>query len=378
MLRFRAGVSIVSRCRGLAWAIVMAALGSGCDPYERFGQGDDSLGPVDPVNFPPANLGVQSDGTPGNRKQSGLGEFTAIAAFAGGAPVSYFSYAFPTAALAGEPLRLQEGGVATALDVGDVLAFDPSYKCAAKTGYTYDRRRDEVPYDRQNDIFTALPTASYTPERGPRSSYLPVVREALVTPAAPLPCQGPKSSEALARLTGVPTRDPSGRYLANLVIDPGAAVFPAGQTIETHPGVGLQRWGWFNRYLLAYIDGGVIPTADTTVMEGAPPAPVMIKSMVPQRLYIPRSMVTGPGPMPGMTTAAPGEIGAGYDVLAAARGAAGYSPICEVFTYDAGMALAPEQLPRDATVIEATFNTMAAPLEPASPTYIFCLQGAGQ
>ena len=370
MLRARAGVWLFPLL-----AVGAAGLPAACDPYDRFGQSEESLGPVDPVNFPPANLGVQPDGTPGNRRQSGLGGFTATAAFAGGAAIAYFSYALPAAAPGTDRLRLLAAGQPTGPTISEVIAFDPSYRCAVSGGYSYDRRRDEVPYDRQDNIFTALPSANYTPERGPRSSYVPVVSETVVAPAKPLPCQQPKSEEALLRLTGAPKSAPSGRYLANLIIDPGAAVFPPGQTAETHPGVGLQRWGWFNRYLLAYIDGGVIPTADSTVMEGMPPAPVMIKRMVTQRLYFPRSMVITAGATPAMTTTAPGELGAGYDVLAARRDTPGYSPICEVFSYDAGMALTPDKLPRDAKTIEATYNTMAAPLEPDSPRYVFCLQG---
>jgi hypothetical protein len=347
-----------------------------CDPYDRFGQGDDSLGPVDPLNFPPANLGLQPDGTPGNRKQSGLGGFTATAAFAGGAPISYFAFEFPTAAGA-DPLRLLSGGQPTALTTGDVYTFDPNYKCTVANGYSYDRRRDEVPYDRQDNVFGSIPTASYTPERGPRSTYVPVVAETVVAPSRSLPCQQPKSVEALTRLAG-PMPMPSGRYLADLIIDPGSPVYPAGASADTHPGVGLQRWGWFNRYLLAYIDGGAIPTANATVMTGMPPAPMMVTRMVAQRLYYPRSMVLMPGEAPGTTMPGPGARGAGYDVLTAKRDAAGYSPVCEVFTYDAGMPLAPEQLPKSAAVIETMFNTMAAPLQPDSPRYVFCLQGSAQ
>jgi hypothetical protein len=76
----------------------------------------------------------------------------------------------------------------------------------------------------------------------------------------------------------------------------------------------------------------------------------------------------------GKTSMADGKVRSGYDVLAAARGQAGYSPVCEVMTYDAGMPLPVEMLPRDAAVIEAMFNTMAAPLRPASPPYAYCLQ----
>lgn len=370
MLRIGARVALLST------ALVGSGLSAGCDPYDRYGKGDDSLGPVDPVNFPPANLGVQSDGTPGNRRMSGIGAFTATAAYVGGATVSYFSYpiATPTAA---DPLRLLEDDAPNPeVPTSDVYVFDPAYTCTSPAGYKPDKRLDEVPLNEQGNIFTALPTATYTPERGPRSRYIPVVSEiALPASTAGMSCQQPKSPEILERLTGVKEADrvPSGRYLAYLAIDPGAAVFPVGKDASSHPGVGIQSWGWFNRYLLAYIDGGVVPTADAMVMEGTPPAAKKIKRMVTQKLYYPRSMVTD-----AMGMAAPGQLGAGYDTMTAKRGDAGYSPLCEVFTYDAGAAMTVEKLPKNAADIEANFNTMTAPLMADTPPYVFCLQVVAQ
>ena len=67
-------------------------------------------------------------------------------------------------------------------------------------------------------------------------------------------------------------------------------------------------------------------------------------------------------------TMAAGARGAGYDVLQAKRGDADYSPVCEVFTYDAGMPLGPRrQLPKSAEAIEAMFRT-AMPTAPRPPT----------
>lgn len=349
---FRSGTGLFS--------IGCLLLVSACDPYERFGKNDDSLGPVDPLNFPPANLGVQPDGSPGNRRLSGLGAFTAVPAFVGGVDASYFAYPFPP------------GSDATSLRLDaevppGVYVFDAAYRCTPAPGYQYDRRRDEVPLDQQGNIFTALPAASYTPEQGPRSSYMPVVAQIPVS-SPTMGCQLPKSKETLAQFDGMTAREPDGKFLAFLVIDPGSPVYPAGAAAD-HPGVGIQRWGWYNRYLLAYLDGGEIPTEQVTVMEGKPSVATMVRQMVTQRLYVPRSPV-----MVGMAPAAPGEVGAGYDVLAARRGAPGYSPVCAVYTYDAGQPLAVESLPRDAAMIEMNFNTPAAPLEPASPPYVFCLQ----
>jgi hypothetical protein len=340
---------------------VMTTL-TACNPYDRFGAGDDGLGPVDPVNFPAANLG-----TGGNRKQPGVGAFTARRGYAGGNPIEYFSYPLVSAGAGVDPLRLTEDD-APVRSTPPVYVFGADYQCTPPAGYVPDPRLDEVPRDQQGNIFTALPQATYNPGVASSSTYLPVVSSAPVT-AGGLTCQQPKSEEALTRLVGKPT--PDGTYLAWLIIDPGAAVYPVGQSVANHPGVGLQLWGWYSRYLLAYLDGGVVPTAETTVMEGEPPANVRVRQMVTQRLYYPRSQVIGSGDMPMV---AAGRLGAGYDVLGARRGDALYSPLCAVFTYDAGMPLAAAALPRNAADIEAMFNTAAAPLMPAADPYVFCLQ----
>lgn len=342
----------------------LALLALACDPYSRFNQSeDDSLGPVDPVNFPPANLGVQDDGSPANRRMSGTGSFTGKAALAGGEAAFYFDHAIPTVDPDADPLRVAAFPLA--------YVFDPGYQCTPPAGYVPDRRLDEVPLDRQGNIFGRLPDARYSPETGPQLDYVPLVREVVVPPAPAMTCQKPKSVDALARLSGVATADrmPSGRVLAHFIIDPGAGVYPPGQSDRTgHPGLGLQSWGWFNRYLLAYIDGGEMPTREEMV--GMPPMTMMVRRMVPQKLYYPRSAIIRTNGM-GMTTMRPGALGAGLDLLAAKRGMPGYSPICEVSSYDAGMPLAPEALPRTTAAVEAMFGPS---LMPDSPRYVFCLQ----
>src|SRR5690349_1359553 len=78
------------------YALLLAALaGASCDPYQRYDQTpNDSLGPVDPVSFPPANLGQRGD-----RSRPGQGSFTAAHALAGGARADYFAYPLPAAQL---------------------------------------------------------------------------------------------------------------------------------------------------------------------------------------------------------------------------------------------------------------------------------------
>jgi hypothetical protein len=351
-----------SRSASPAVVFVLATFVTGCNPYERFGANDDGLGPVDPITFPAANLGAG-----GNRKMPGNGAFTALRAYVGGMPIEYFSYALPPPTDA-DPLRVEEDdAILDPTNTPTAYVFGPG--CTPPPGYVYDPRLDEVAKDYQGNILTALPTASYVPERAPRSTYVPVVAAAPVT-AAGVPCQKAKSAAALTSLIGA-LPEPNHTYLAWLVIDPGAAVYPFGKSVDDHPGVGLQAWGWFNRYLAAYLDGGEIPTADMMVMEGEPAVNKKVKAMVTQKIYYPRSMVIGAGAMPMM---AAGKLGAGYDVLTAKRGAAGYSPVCEIFTYDTGMPMTADQLPKDAATITAMYDTMAAPIRPGATPYVYCLQ----
>jgi hypothetical protein len=137
---------------------------------------------------------------------------------------------------------------------------------------------------------------------------------------------------------------------------------------QMHSGLGLQRWGWYNRYLLAYLDGGYIPTEEVMVAGPSIDTPTMIKvtRLKPQRLFVPRQIRTGMG-------MAPGRAGAGYDVLEFKRGDAGYSPLCQVWDYgDPALPVAPADLPKRADVILNTpgLNPAAA----APPSYVFCLQ----
>jgi hypothetical protein len=372
-------------------ACLIALLAAGaCDQYQRFGENGQSNGPVDPVNFPAANLGARGD-----RTRPGQGTFTSIKAFAGGMPVGYFAYPIPAATLAADPLRVKDAGRPNPrVPTPTAYAFAPDYRCQGPAKYRYDKRFDELPRDRQANVFTTLPRATYTAGVDATTTYAPVVTELTATApdGAPLPCQI-KSEDALKK-SGVRGMA-SNRYLAWLIIDPAAAVyrFDDMPTDELPGGDQLQKWGWFNGYLLAYLDGGEIPVADVTITEAM--VEKTVTRMVPQRLYFPRSPVTVTRTaMDGtktMSMPAPGVRGAGYDVLQARPGQDGYSPICQVFTYDMGGPAVPSdddspegymglRLPADAAAVEMMFGTpeMPAdpmrPLRPATPAFIYCLQ----
>jgi hypothetical protein len=340
-------------------AISLLALAA-CDPYQRFGKGTDSYGPVDPVNFPPANLGARGD-----RTRAGQGSFTAAAAFVAGDPAAYFAYALPPAAPTSDPLAV------AGLGASNAFAFDQ--KCQAPPNYAWDpahMQTDEARLDQQGSIFTALPQATYVPGMAATSTYVPAVRRIPVS-AAGQPCQKLKSADAVmkAGLNGTP----DGALLAWLVIDPAAPVYAPGKSAANDPGIGMQSWGWYNGYLLAYLDGGQFPVGGDIVTD-AMGTRIVIR-VRPQKLYYPRSMVTMTRMLPDgtmMTTAAPGKIGAGYDVLQARRGQPGYSPLCQVFTYDAGAPKDASALPHDAAAVETMFPRET--LLPATPPYVYCLQ----
>jgi hypothetical protein len=356
-------------------AATVVLIGAGCDPlfdpYEgKFDKGDNALGVVDPVNFPAANLG---DG--GNRMMPGNGVFMETPAFADGAEVGYFPYLYPATPTAAS-LRVRDNGNANprvptvGAFIFDATGAPPNplpatQKCTAPTGYAFDQIRDEVHYDQQGSVFASLPGATYNPGEASTSPYLPIVTEWPVSSAGQ-PCQRFKSRAQTEAALG---RMPSGRFAAWLIIDPAAAVYKFSDDPNMDPrGLDLQKWGWFNRYLLAYLDGGYIPTTEMMVTEAGVTKPVVV--MNTQRLFYPRSPVItmGANGMPAMASVARGD---GLDVLEAKRADADYSPVCQVFTYDTGTPMPPEMLPKR---VEDIMMLYGASIMPAAVPYIFCLQ----
>lgn len=348
------------RVQRMVIPLSLALMGlSGCNVYERWEGDEVNSGPVDAQNFPPQYLGAGA-----NRQRAGSGSFTPKSASVAGAETGYYIFSFPAAQLAAaNPLAV------SAASRPNAYIFDNG--CEAPADYSYDWVRDTVDYSQQGVIFNRLPSATYAPGAEPTSTYAPIVARVNVTTKG-AKCQAIKSESVLTKRTdvelplgepnvstGVQIGVPDGTYYAYAIIEPGAAVY--GLDGEPESGVGLQKWGWFNQYLLAYLDGGQIPT------EG--------NRFAVQRLYYPRSPVTVNGTNVNVT------IGQGYDVLTARRGAPGYSPVCEVRTYDAGGPLTPEQLPTTAADIEATFGATLAPptrafgnRTPVGDAYVYCLQ----
>lgn len=378
----------------LCWLILAA----GCEPYPP---GEFNAGAVDPVNFPPAYLG-----TGGDRTRPSRGTFTEIRAYANGNALGYYSFPLSTTQAA-LPARestqilcqsdsdcpggicnlqatpspvcdidprlrlLNNGKTVSQLPTPPAYRFEAATSCRPPPNYVYDPRLDDVRLDMQGNIATMLPTATY-PQGGTATwSYIPVVAEQVVS--GTLDCQSVKSATTLLRRGDLTVGAATGNYLAWALIDVGAGVYRLGETPGTSPGIFTQRFGWFDHYIISYIDGGYVPTQT--------PDSGQTVLMKPQRLYFPRSNIGTP--------AAAGGIGRGYDVLEFARSNAGYSPVCAVITYDAATVTATNPtactqtscLPRDAATIEARYSgTFRGPLPLLTanaatiPSYVFCFQ----
>jgi len=365
----------------LSLTLALAGL-TGCDVYERW-DGEFSAGPVDAQNFPPEYLG-----TGANRQRAGSGSFTGRRAYAGEQPLGYYLFSFASGQLrAADPLAVRSNGKPTATAPTPLAyVFDPEAErpdCKRPEGYEFDAARDDVALDTQGHIFTALPTATYAPGAEPTYAYVPIVSQVPVAGNG-IACQALKSEKTLVEnqqkigveltepVNGKQTGIPDGTFRAWAMIEPGAAVYRYTSTAtarEPASGVGMQQWGWFNQYLVAYLDGGLVPTQEVTVNN------VPVVRMVPQKLYYPRSQVREG------TTNRTVTVGQGYDVVEAQRNAAGYSPVCQVFTYDAGGPLPPDQLPKSAAEVVTRYGaTLRAPTKafgdrsPVGDAYVYCLQ----
>jgi hypothetical protein len=357
---------------------------SGCNVYDRWSGTEFNAGPVDVINFPAEYLG-----TDGNRQIAGAGHFKARKAMAGEQPVEYFLFSLSTtqrsnitAALNNDDetddqkVALGLRGTKTNAPTPSAYVFD---SCKAPAGYTYDLERDGVNMGEQGVVFTRLPAATYTAGATATYAYVPIVSRVQVTSKG-VACQQLKSEESVvasrevevpltAPINGKMVGIPDSTYHAYAVIDPGAGVYHAdGKTPET--GLGIQKWGWYNQYMLAYIDGGEVPiTVDGNKV-----------SMRTQRIYYPASKVTVPteddegNPT---TEDINVRVGGGYDVLEATRGQPGYSPVCEVFTYSTGAASTPENLPKSAAEIEQNYGATIKAVG-GTGAYVYCLQAERQ
>jgi len=372
------------RCTLLA-TVCCAALVR-CDVYKDHFTGDFNAGSADPFNYPPPYRGV---GATRNIAGSGSG-ITEVRAFVGGNGIGYFLFPYGTSQVVTPGYTYTAAQISnqrtTALNASRTLplayVFDPpgtntafpaTPQCNAASGYVYNRRTDDVRYDDQGNIFIGLPNANFPQGGLPTWTYVPIVQEVPVTSNGE-PCQDIKSEKTLLTRSDVSVQKsddgskgvPDGKFLAWALFDPGSAVYRAGQTSATSQGVAIQRWGWYQQFLVAYLDGGYIPLASATQFRT-------------QKLYIPSQVIPTGTPTPPV---GPGRVGAGYDVLEFSPGDPGYSPICEVQVYTTTATTTQASLPKSAAAA-AAMTPVNAPANPPAgsivsgttvPPFVFCLQ----
>jgi hypothetical protein len=400
---------------------------SACKPYGDWGKGEFYAGAFDATNFPIqqefCDCAPPTAGAPPNTNCSGptdaegnnveapgqlcwpyngrgyawtstQGTFEPIHATVDGRPVIFYHFPAPQGTLVETETRKR------AL----VYVFDPTTtnngaedtkNCTPpKPDYVYDLRTDYIRFDRQANIFQQKQNSTYpvaTPaDVNPLSgsafvnSYTPVYAQVPVT-TNNLACNSLKSAEGLVQSKNVSlelvpkpeganeftfaTGKPDGTYRAFAIIDPAADVQPNNPATLLGP----QRWGYIDHYLVAYIDGGVLPTMPGTRMSGG--RPIATVEGVAQALYFP-STVMGKDD-DGNPTPVEGAPFLGFDVLEGARGDAAYSPLCHVFMYFN---------PTPATPATSVAEVMAAAAQ-APPgeerivdtgKYVYCLQPAAQ
>jgi hypothetical protein len=404
----------------------MLAASSACKPYGDWGTGEFYAGPFDATNFPiqqdfcdcpkptqgqppntncsgPTDENGQSVEAPGelcwpyNGKgyswTTSFGTFEPIEASVEGRPVIYYHFPAPQGTLVETATRKR--ALVYVFDPNESAGGDEdSKKCTPPKDYVYDVRTDYIRLDRQANIFQQKQSASYpvaTPAdvnplspSGFVNAYTPVYAQVPVTSMG-IDCNSLKSAEGVVtskkvNLELVPkpeganeftfaTGKPDGTYRAFAIIDPAADVKPNSPTTLLGP----QRWGYIDHYLVAYIDGGILPTMPGMRSSGGQ----MIATVEgrAQALYFP-STVMGEDEN-GNPTPVDGAPFTGHDVLEAARGDGNYSPLCHVFMY---YNPTPEAPATSVAEVMAAAQQAPTPDEAIVDTgrYVYCLQPAAQ
>jgi len=332
--------------RNWALALSLAALPA-CNPYQNF-SGEYYAGPIDATAF----LAPYHGELPGPADQGG-GTIAGAMAFAKGQQVVYYMFPFSGAQNSQvDPLALDT----TVLSLPKAYVFDadpvmgkpfPAAKCKGPENYTFDQRSEAWRADEQGVIFSTTPTSP---------DYVPVVQEAPET-AAGRTCQDIKSKQTLLSVMKDPGAD--NNFLAFAIIDPTADVTP-----HTAFGLGPVREGWYNHFLVTFLDGGYIPTESVPGMMGSDP----YTRMTPQTLYAPTAIPGMDANMNPVPVA--GGPGMGWDILDAARGQSGYSPVCHVLTYVPDDPLNPKTSTADLSAAELASAGSAT----ADQGFFFCLQ----
>jgi hypothetical protein len=365
--------SLMDLRRTLPLVLIVSA---GCNPYANH-SGDYWAGSVDPIKFPAEYRGV------GFAKNTSFGQISGVFAQVDGVETEYF--AFPLVDVApGDPLTIGPPDPSPTAMVQPTFAaprafvFDPmpevspfptAPKCVVPKGYQRDAQRDAFPLDEQGPVFTALPDNTGIVGGIP---YLPLIsqvtatsngencndvhsEEGVVANAKVTTKSQPAPAGSLAtNPTGVPDAPP--HFVAWAVIDPSACVSDipqdqGGCIPGFDSGVTVQKIGWFDHLLLAYIDGGYVPF--TPMSDGT-------NVIISQNLYVPDTIIDPDTMMPVPNTAE----GSPNDILEHARGDAGYSPICHVLFFT----------PADPTLPETSASQIDMSTIQDAGHYIACLQ----
>ena len=328
-----------------------------CNPYQNF-DGEYYAGPIDPTNFAAPYVGT----LPGTADQSG-GEIDPMMATINGKSAAYYLFPFGSAegtAESMDPLDVSVAGDAYVFDPTQTSAFPSPGKCKAPDHYVFDQRTEAYRHDEQGTIFTVLPSSD---------GYVPVVNEIPVASNGEA-CQSILSKAAVtSKRSDITVGKADGKLLAFAVVDPGANVVGPDFGL---PGLGPIHQGFYNHYLLAFIDGGYIPTVDVPEdMANMIPAHTDYKT---QRIFFPTSIpvtTTDMTTMMDVTKPGPGMLGAGFDILEAARGDANYSPVCEVWSYDPDVDQNMIPVP-EVSIGDLTATEMASAM--STGTFVYCFQ----
>ena len=391
--------------RSVPLALALSALAPGCNPYHNQ-SGGFLAGSVDPAMFPAPYQGQ------GFTQNAAPGTFIPAAANYNGGAVAFFmfpvsgdmpittlapgqlltatsdpnampgnqppSFAAPLAYVL-DPQEPATPGMPTAMS----SPYPAKQQCTPPMNYVYDERTDAFRLDEQGAVFTALPdTTGLDPGLvGEGLGYSPIVSEVVVNSHGE-PCQDIKSAEQVVQRSDVtlpmplvppapgtnnpPSGTPDGNFLGWAIIDPSADVISpdalfGGDEHNPNTGLGPQKFGWFDHYLLAYLDGGYIPTTTGPVPDPNTGMPVQTTQLVAQTLLVPTEITNNLGAV--VSNDAPGS---GFDIMQFARGVdAQYSPICHVLFFT----------PPDPTNPPTSFQDVtAAMLQPDMGQYISCLQ----
>ncbi|HVE87113.1 MAG TPA: hypothetical protein VND93_29865 [Myxococcales bacterium] len=232
--------------RTIAAPAALAALLLACGPATSEVAEDKYYGPIDA-----SALDARLRAATGARCPTGVTScYPAQQVSLHGATITIYNMGTVAPAPASPTLTFAAGGTLAATFVtGAPYAYHFPDQC--QPDFAYDAFADPYPNDRQFPVFSALPLTS-------TAVVLPIVRVTGVSGLTDNPCNALKKTASIeAGNFGAAPDDNKTAFQARLwaVIDPAALVVPLSSTSTLLP-----QFGWFKGLILAYLDGGRIPT----------------------------------------------------------------------------------------------------------------------